>query len=466
MNIAKSGLFANRASLNTTGHNIANVNTEGYSRQRVEQVAGIPQGLGGMNVGTGVRAVNVHRINDEYLTMQIANESKLMGAYEEKDMAMNQAENVFNELNDAGVNRLMSNFFNEFRKLGNEPESEAMRVTVRESANQLNGDFHRIARSIQDVQKNIDVRIEANVRQVNELAQKIAKLNEEIKKVELRGGESGDLRDARDNNVKKLSSIVDVHVATNERGELTIAIDNKGPLISGSLFNKMYVEKSKADAEAGSPEGSLQIFIENLAQPNVTRMLKTGRLGGLVEARDDIIGKAMQRIDELAYTFASRVNDIHRKGFNLNNDTGVDFFKLPEKIEGAAAALALSDKVMGDANNIATALLPDSPGDNRLVQQIAQLQHVKTMSRGNSTFDDHYNAIIADLATIHAKNKEVLGHQSHILSQLEKFRESVSGVSLDEETTNLVQFQHAFDASAKVIKVADEMLDTILRLRG
>jgi flagellar hook-associated protein 1 FlgK len=465
-NTGKSGLFANRAALATTGHNISNVNTDGYSRQRVEQVAATPSGLGNNVYGTGVRVASVHRINDEYLTRQIGNESKLLGQYEEKDMALNQAESIFNEVSNAGLNRLVARFFNEFRKLGNEPESEAMRATLRESSDQLIGDFKRISRSIRDVQKNIDVRIESNVRAVNELVERVAKLNEEIKKLELgSGGQTGDLRDARDEAVKKLSTIADVSVASNEKGELTIALDGVGPLVSGTLFNKMYVQKSKADPNTGMPEGSLRVYVDNVTPPEITSRLKNGRLGGLVESRDAFLGTALKRVDELAYTFATKVNEIHRQGYTISGKTGNDFFKQPDSVHQAAELMSLSTAIREDYNNIATAVAPDSPGDNRLVQLIARIQHARVMGNGTATMDDHYNASVADLATITQKNKQVLEHQTHILGQLQKFHQSVSGVSLDEETTNLVQFQHAFDASARVIKVADEILETVLNLR-
>ncbi|MEW6056016.1 MAG: flagellar hook-associated protein FlgK [Bdellovibrionota bacterium] len=464
-NTGKSGLFASRSALATTGHNISNVNTEGYSRQRVEQVSAPPAQIGNTVYGTGTWVKNVHRINDEYLTRQIGNEMKLMGQYEETDIALSQAEAVFNEIGNAGMNRLIAKFFNEFRKLGNEPESEALRATVRESSEQLIGDFKRISRNIREIQKNIDTRIDANVRQANELVQRIAKINEEIKRYEVKGGQAADLRDARDVAVKKLSNIIDVGVATNEKGEFTISVAGIGPLVSGSLFNKIYTQSAKANDETGQPENSLNIYLENLVSPNITHKLKTGKLGGLVDTRDKLLGGAMKRIDELAFTFASKINQIHREGYNISGGTGVNFFKEPEKINQAAELIQLSDQVRKDANNIATALAPDSPGDNRLVQFIAKLQHAKVVGNGSSTLDDYYNATVADLATVTQKNKQVLEHQGYIIGQLEKFRESVSGVSLDEETTNLVQFQHAFDASAKVIKVADEMLDTVLSIR-
>ena len=462
----KSGLFASRSQLATTGHNVANVNTEGYSRQRVEQVTAPPSQIGTTVFGTGTKIKTIHRVNDEFVTKQLSREAKLMGQYEEKDLAMTQAEAVFNEINNEGMNRLMSRYFNEFRKLGNEPESEALRSTVRETSEQLIGDFKRIARSMNDIQKNIDIRLESSVRQTNEYVARIADLNHQIKTYEIHGGEAADLRDSRDLAIKKLSNIADVEIASNERGELTISLRDAGPLVSGSLINKLYLNSSKADVASGLPEGSMRVYLENRSPPEVTSKLKNSRLGGLVEARDKILGEARKRLDELAYTFATKVNDVHRQGFNLNGSTGMNFFKQPKQLEGAAELLSLSDEVKADANNIATALEADSPGDNRLVQHIAKLQHSKIMSNGTSTFDDHYNATVADLATVSQKNKQFMEHQGHIVAQLEKLRESISGVSLDEETTNLVQFQHAFDASAKVIKVAYEMLDTVLRLRG
>lgn len=464
-NTGKSGLFANRAALATTGHNIANVNTEGYSRQRVDTTTQHPSGIGKHVYGTGTTISQINRINDEYLTRQVSNEMKYLGEYEEKDMALAQAESVFNEIGNAGLNRLVSKLFNEFRKLGNEPESEALRATVRESADQLIGDFKRISRSVRDVQKNIDVRIDANVRQVNEYIDKIAQLNDDIKRIELSGGQSGDLRDARDLAVKKFATITDLSVSTNEKGDFSLSIKGIGTVVAGLLKSKLYVETGKADPQIGRPEGALRVFMQNRVPPEITDNLKHGRLGGLIETRDKLLGVAMARIDELAYSLATKINEVHTLGFTLNGSSGINFFKQPKAMAQAAELMALSTEVQADSKNIATAITPDAPGDNRLVQYIAKLQHAKIMSGGQSTFDDHYNATVADLATVTAKNKQVFEHQQHIVGQLEKFRDSVSGVSLDEETTNLVQYQHAFDASAKVIKVADEMLQTILDLK-
>lgn len=464
-NIAKSGMFANRSALATTGHNIANVNTEGYSRQRVEQTPNEPVGIGGLNLGTGVKVSQIRRINDEYLTRQIQNESKFLGQYEEKGIALGQAENIFNEITSDGMNRLIVKFFNEFRKLGNEPESEALRATVRESAHQIVGDFHRISRGIRDIQKNIDRRMVSDVREANELVERIGHLNLMIRKYEMNSGESPDMRDERDLAVQKLATLLDVSVATNETGELTISVAGVGPLVSGSLVNKLYLETRKADPESGTPEGSYDVKLENLVQPTITHRLKNGKFAGLIEARDTILGQTLQKIDQLAYGLATKVNEIHAQGYTLNNTTGIDFFKNPETLHDAAERLSLSDAVREDSNNIATALIPDAPGDNRLVQLIAGLQHEKTLNGGLSTFDDYYNSTVSSLATLSQSNRHSLEQQQHTLGQLSKLREEISGVSLDEETANLIQYQHAFDASAKVIKAANDMLDEVLNIK-
>ena len=466
-NTGKSALFANKAALSTTGHNIANVNTEGYSRQRVDQSAQDPHSaIGHAIYGTGVKVQQISRVNDEYLTRQIAKEQKFLGSYEEKDFALSQAEGIFNELNNEGLNRLMSNFFNEFRKLGNQPENEALRMTVRESTDQLIGDFKRISRSIREIQKNVDNRIDYNVRQANELIGRVAHLNDEIKRLELSGGQSGDLRDKRDLAVKQLSTIMDVGVSTSEKGEFTLMLNGVGPLVSGNQTNKFETFMTKGNPQTGKPEQSMEVHLIGYLPPDVTyRFGDKGRLGGLIEARDRVLGEAARRVNELAYTFSNKVNEVHRQGYGLDGGTGRNYFKELNSIEDAAELMALDDEIKSNVFAIATALDPDSPGDNRLVQRISNLQYEKTMSGGRANFDDFYNATVADLATIQSKNKQVFSHQKSITGQLEKFRESISGVSVDEETTNLIQFQHAFDAAAKVIKVADELLETVLNIR-
>ncbi len=466
-NTGKSALFANKAALATTGHNIANVNTEGFTRQRVELTAADAHAtISKSMTGTGVRVDQVTRINDEYLDRQIFNEQKYLGSYEERDYALNQVEAIFNETQNEGLNRVITGFFNEFRKLGNQPENESMRLTVRESSEQLIADFKRIHRTLRDIQRNLDNRIEGDIHQANDLIKRVGHLNGEIRHMELGGGQSGDLRDKRDLAVKQLSNMLGTSVSSNEHGEYNVSMAGVGVLVTGTKFTQFKTEMGKANYETGKPENSVNVLIEDLLPPDVTnRFGETGRIGALVESRDGTIGGILRRMDELAYTLSTSINQVHRQGYGLDGGSGRNFFDEPTKIQGAADGLQLADEIKEDVSAIAAAITPNAPGDNRLIQRLTALQFERNMGGGKSTFDDYYNATVADMATLHQKNKLNFQHQKSVVGQLEKFRESISGVSIDEETTNLIQFQHAFDAAAKVIKVADEMLDTVLSIK-
>jgi flagellar hook-associated protein 1 FlgK len=171
-------------------------------------------------------------------------------------------------------------------------------------------------------------------------------------------------------------------------------------------------------------------------------------------------------LDQLAFAVSNSVNDLHERGFTLDGKTGVQFFEKVNSVTGAAERLALSRDIEHNVNNIAVALQPDAPSDNRNALAIANLQNHHMMNGGHTTADDFYNSIVSEVGVASARNKEALGQQQSIITQLNRVRDQVSGVSIDEETTNLMQFQHAFDASARVIRVADEMMDTVLKLRG
>jgi flagellar hook-associated protein 1 FlgK len=143
----------------------------------------------------------------------------------------------------------------------------------------------------------------------------------------------------------------------------------------------------------------------------------------------------------------------------------VDFFKPLAGTERASQYIGLSDAVANDVNQIAAGATPDSPGDNRIAVAISQLQNMRMMEHGNSTIDAFYNGMVSDVGVVAGRNRNALVQQKDISMQLDKMREQISGVSMDEETANLLQFQRAFDASAKVISVADQCLETVLNLR-
>jgi len=466
MQTGRSGLTAAQAGISNAGHNIANANTEGFNRQRVHQTAEVDRstGMARTMVGAGTRVSNVDRVNDRFLEKQIRGATRDLAHSEEKELILKQAEDIFNEMGGEGLNRMMSRFFNEFRKLANEPENEAIRQSVREASQAMVNDLRRVRRQVDDVRAHTDSRIEGYVRETNSLIEEIRDLNIAIKALENGGGSSNDLMDQRDLALKKLGSLVDVGMFVDGSGGYIVDIRGLGPIVTGGQAEMFSVERTQAD-ENGKAANSLDIFLNNSTSSAVTSRLSGGRLGALVEARDQMLGAVASKLDNLAYDLSSAVNEVHRQGFTRDGLSQVEFFKQPISREGAASLLDLSEAVRESPHNIAAAAAPDSPGDNRIALALSNLQGMRLMNEGKTTLDDYYNSIVGEVGVAANRNKAMMNQSKDVSAQLGKIREQISGVSIDEETTKLMQYQHAFDASARVIRVADEMMKTILSLK-
>jgi flagellar hook-associated protein 1 FlgK len=167
----------------------------------------------------------------------------------------------------------------------------------------------------------------------------------------------------------------------------------------------------------------------------------------------------------MAYTVSDSVNQVHRQGFDRFGNQGIDYFKELAQKDRAAEYIGLSDEVMSSSNHIAAAMQADSPGDNRVALAISNIQDQRVVNDGKSTLDEWYNSIVGDVGVVMNRNRSTMNQQRDIITQLNKTRDQISGVSMDEETANLMQFQHTYDASAKVIQVADDMLKTVLELK-
>jgi flagellar hook-associated protein 1 FlgK len=466
MSVGKQSLANSQTALQTTTHNVANVNTEGYSRQRVEQQTAEPVSSGKLRLGQGAKTAAVTRIANNFLTKQIADETQRFGAASGKESALGRAEQIFNESINKGLNRFLGQFFNAFRELANNPESAANRAQVKENAKTLVEDFHRIDRQITGVQRDINAQITGQVGQINGYSREIASLNQKIQMVEMQGMPANDERDRRELLIKKLGELVNIRYGEGDNGKLTLTAGNTAVLVSGSEFNTLNAKQTTADGI--KREGDVDIFFKNGDHGSefvVTREFNSGQIGGSLEARDVIMNGLHRDMDHLAYVLHDSVNTIHQSGYDRYNNTGKQFFAPLEAEFKAAENISLDKDVEKDGGFIATAMEADSPGDNRVAHAIARLQTFQMLKGGTATIDDFYNGMVGEFAVTTKKNTSLLEHQKNIVDQLNNIRESVSGVSLDEETTDMVKFQKAFDASARIIKVADEMFDTVLNLK-
>lgn len=466
MDVGKRSLMNSQTALQTVGHNIANKSTEGYSRQRVDIQANAPVTSGTLQIGTGARAGTVVRVNNDFIEKQLEKEGNQLGFAQSRAEMLARVEQVYNEQANKGLNQFMGEFFNAFRELSNNPESLAARTLVKETAQFLGQDFKRVHSQLEDIQNDVDFRLTTKVEEINQLTREIAQLNEKIQMVELNARSANDERDRRDHLVKELGAKVNIRYAESKDGAITITAGNTAVLVSGSSHRSLFV--SPTPAGEGKREGSLDIMYrnsENGSAVNVTRQLVGGEIGGLLEVRDKTVGGLVQKMDELAYTLATEVNRAHVEGFNRYSQTGTLFFKQPEGPQGAASRLLVNESILADVGKIATAAEGHSPGDNRIANIISSLQYKQVFNDGTSTVDDYYNTVVGQVGIESSRANSAHSSQQDIVKQLSNIRESISGVSLDEETTKMIEYQKSFDASARLIRTADEMMDTVLNLK-
>jgi len=316
-------------------------------------------------------------------------------------------------------------------------------------------------KQLKDVQTDLDGQIKTTTEEINQITKEIASLNEKIQLVEIQNVPANDERDRRDLLVKKLGEKIDITWGEGNNGMLSITAGNTAILVSGSSANELKAahtdERDRVELFYRSSEkGSLF---------NITNQIRGGKIGGALEVRDDIIEKHLDTVDNLAYKLADEVNTAHVAGYDRYGKTNNTFFDLPTDVKGASETLQLSEAVQLDAGKVAVAARPDSPGDNTISNIIGSLQYQKVMDEGNSTMDDYYISQVGQIGTISQRAVKTFESQKNIFDQLVNIRESISGVSLDEEATKMIEMQKAYDASARLIRTADEMFDTVLNLK-
>lgn len=482
LGIGNSGLIAAKKSLETTGHNIANVNTDGYSRQRVSQVTNVPINKSGLIMGTGVRVDGVNRVHNPFIEKRLQKatsaESYSKFRYEE----MSQVENIFNEIDGDGLNNIMNKFYNAFRELSSQPDNETMRSVVRDTANLVVNDFKRIRDSLDTLSRSIDQKVLGEIEDINALSKNITELNKRIANLEAAGDETGDLRDQRDMAIKELSKSFKIHTYIDDHNHFVVSAVGVGTIVTGGQYQKLAAAGSSIQDSSSGMDGSMEIFFESRPAQKITDKFKSGRLATLARVRNYDIQDLQKNMDRLAYDFANSVNAIHRRGFvnrKLQTDangnavpfdkkgptTGINFFEISTDSKDAIYSLKLSDEVESDISNIVTALNPNAPGDNRISLAISKLQHEKFMSEGTATIEEEFLKTVGNVGVEVGKARLDFEQMQGIRVQVETLKERTSGVSLDEETSNMVRYQHAYDAAAKVMQTAKEMFDTVLSIK-
>lgn len=519
LEIGKRGLFAQQTALDTTGHNIANANTPGYSRQRVDLTASRPFPYPSMytsrtaaQIGTGVEVSQITRLRDQFLDRQYRGENRYLGYYESRSATYGKIEVVLQEGTDdqqIGLQKAMDRLWGSWQDLIGSAESGEVREEVVGYAKGVADAFAHISQSLKDYQTDLNQVVMVKTNQVNSIANRIRDLNTEIARLAPHGYTTNDLADQRDLLLDELSKLVDVQVSEINSGMLQVKIAGGQMLVDGKTTVPMQATANPAtgmyDVTLGgapfTPQfGSFQETLEARGIPDAN-----GQLTG-------IIPDLLHQFNTLSSVFTKELNALHMGGTNLKeiqdpagagpknlpffiskgwyeswkaaNPGGdlatVDFTALdpggydpvnnPNGFNpNGAGDMMVNPLIVSDSDLIAASGTPTTgAADGKTAAAIADLKNkvITTGFPNSTTIDGFYSSIIGKLGIDAQEADNMLETKQNLVNHVENRRQSVSGVSIDDEMTEMIKYQHAYEAAARSITVMDQVLDKIINGMG
>lgn len=445
LDIAKRSLSAEQYALTVTSHNIANVNTPGYTRQRVIFEPTPPLDVLPGPVGTGVEVSKIEGVRDRFIDTQIQNQLAQVGEWDKSSTLLQQIESTLNEPSNTGLSQMLSDFFNAWNDVSNNPEKTVPRTELVAKATILSNTFKSLKSQFQNIITDINDEVKSDVETINSKAEKIAELNSKI--AGSNGQGNSDLQDARQNLVNDLSKLADIKTVEASDGSFTVYLNAK-VIVDKNNVVKLQTEETD---NAG-------VNISNILYNGTKVEPDNGELKGLLEVRDNQIPGYISKLDDLAKSIISGVNTMHQSGYGLDGSTGRAFFSGTD-----ASTISVNTAISSNVSLIAASASGTS-GDGNNALNISGLGDSHAMENGKVTFSDFYGALVSGIGTDSQTASESLSNEKALLTQLQDYRDSVSAVSLDEESTNMINYQYAYAASAKIITAVDAMFTALLAI--
>jgi flagellar hook-associated protein 1 len=447
MSVALQSLMAQQAAMGVTANNIANANTPGYSREEPNFEESPPLLSGNTLIGTGVTLQSVQSVRDNILDLRIGQETSQQSNLNTYVNSMNQVQALFNETQGTGLQTSLSNFFNSFQSLATDPTSSPLRQSVIIAGQDLASAFNQTSDNLATIQQGLDQSVVQTVQQVNQLTVQIANLNQQIQEVANSGDSPGSLEDQRDQALTNLSNLIDTAVIYNSNGTVSVTTTSGALLVAGNQSDAL-------TTQLNSSTGMHDVYALG---SDITSSISGGELKGYINARDNSIPAGQASLDNLAAGLISAVNQQQTAGYDLNGGQGVNFFTpfspaTPGSNAGAAATMTVA---LTDPDQVAASSSASTPGDNSNATAIANLESAPIVS--GQTAGDYYSNLIDQVGNDVSNASSEQEAVGLVLQQLTNQQASISGVSLDEEATNLIKYQQAYEASARVISTVDEL---------
>ena len=460
MEIGKNGLNVFRTATAVVSQNIANVSTPGYSRQRAIIETAPTTNLSGYSLGTGAMISNVDRFYDGLLRQQIASTETTLGYDSTKSTVLQQIEPAFNEISTEGVGAALSNFFAAWQDLTNNPGGTSERQSVLSNAQILADDLHTTSKILSDTVSLQNNSLTPMVNNINATLKDIARLNGQITSTDLVAGNANEVKDKRDLLIKELAKQIGITSTENSDGTTDVKIpDGSGgtlALVTGAAAGTFSLDKTNPDR--------FVVQLTPVGGTVTTVVPTTGSLGATLALRDSIIPGYQAELDALATTLASEVNKQHRAGFDLNGAPGKEFFD-PAATTAATFNLnpaLINDPLVSGTTLIAASSKASAAGDNVNAVKIAGLQSQRLMSGNTLTFNGFWNGLVSEVGLDVSSSKTNVSQDEAFSNQLNVLRDTTSGVSLDQELSDLMMYQRSYQACAQVITTATAMMDTVL----
>ncbi len=462
LNAGRTSLSTNQKAIEIVGNNVANVNTEGYSRQDAELMQVPAVNFGDFFIGQGVTVSDVSRDYSSFITRQLQESVIAYGEESGKSNALTELERLFNVSEDNLASEI-NDFFDAWQELTTNPSGQVERDMVVQRGKLLGDAFAQMTDEMDTIVQNINTEIIGAVETINEQLEEVAKLNERIQLIEANGQSANASRDQRDLVVQQLSETLGVQTYTDSKGMVGVHLPGGLPLVQGNVAMSISAVSTGTDV-------SLQLEIAG-----VTRDLDSSQLGGefkgMFEIRDDFIGGLQEDLDTLAIDLTSAVNDLHMNGYYTDPATGTaatgqlffnDITALPPDVH-ASRSIAMA---FTDSNYVAAAGQPDAaPGDNENALLIAALETTHTVGATDDNFDAYFSQMVSTVGIEASRNDLALSGAEDATVQLQNLRDGFSGVSLEEEMIDLIQYQRGFESSAKFLSTVDEMMAALLQLK-
>lgn len=452
--------------IEVTGHNLANVNNPAYARQRVRlQTSGtIPTPLGPQ--GTGAQVAAITQLRNALLDRQLVTEAGLSSYWQTQQRLLEQAETSLGQQLDRqagsvsstttsgvggplGLAENLSDLFNAFQSVAAQPASLEERQVLVQKAQALAEQFNRVTGRLTGLQTTLNQQLQDEVAAVNRLTAEIAALNHQIARTELSAkGPANDLRDLRQEKLEELGQYLNLEAVEDETGQVNLSV-NGVLLVEG--------QQAVAQLETyDAGQGQWRVRTSD-GQPLAPA---SGSLAGLMETRDGPLATAMTRLNQLAAHLIDAVNTAHAAGYDLQGNTGLDFF-----LGTDAASIRVNDVLVEAPDRFQAAGAADAAGDNQVALALARLAVTPQAALGNQSFQQFYHQTVTGLGESLAQATRQVSNQEAVEQMLRRQRDAVSGVSLDEEMTEMVKFQKAFQASARLVTTVDELLETIIGMK-